>query len=94
VPSHKKVLVTGAYGLVGNVIYRKLAQSPESYDLYGLSRRRHPSARLPDDQTREIPDDHLFIADLGDASALQKAVVTTYLYELARDIVLNLRPIS
>jgi nucleoside-diphosphate-sugar epimerase len=67
-------LVTGAYGLVGNVIYRRLAQSPESYDVYGLTRRRHPSARLPGEQTQAIPDDHLFVTDLGDVPALQHAV--------------------
>jgi nucleoside-diphosphate-sugar epimerase len=70
----KKVLVTGAYGLVGNVIYKKLADAPDVYDAYGLVRRRAPSARLPGEQIRLIPDDHLFVADLGDPAALQQAM--------------------
>ena len=70
----KKVLVTGAYGLVGNVIYRKLAQSPQHYDVYALARRRYPSVRLPREEAQDIPDDHLSVVDLSDAGALQKAV--------------------
>jgi NAD+ dependent glucose-6-phosphate dehydrogenase len=70
----KKVLVTGAYGLVGNVIYRELAQSPELYDVYALARRRQPSVRLPRAEAQDIPDDHLSMVDLSDAGAVQKAV--------------------
>jgi NAD+ dependent glucose-6-phosphate dehydrogenase len=70
----KKVLVTGAYGLVGNVIYRRLTQSPQHYDVYALARRRHPSARLPREEAQDIPDDHLSVVDLSDARAVQKAV--------------------
>ena len=40
----KKVLITGVHGLIGNVIYRKLLESPEDYDVYGLSRRRVASS--------------------------------------------------
>jgi NAD+ dependent glucose-6-phosphate dehydrogenase len=70
----RKILVTGVNGLVGNVIYRRLAQSPQLYDVYGLARRRQPSVRLPRAEAREIPDDHLNVVDLGDARAVQNAV--------------------
>jgi NAD+ dependent glucose-6-phosphate dehydrogenase len=70
----RRVLVTGAYGLVGNAIYRRLADAPDRYDAWGLVRRRAPSARLPGEQIRLIPDDHLFVADLGDPAALQQAM--------------------
>ncbi len=73
-PPALRVLVTGAYGLVGNVIYRKLAQSPAAYDVYGLARRQQPSDRLPQGELCAIPSGRLFIANLTDMAALQKAV--------------------
>ncbi len=70
----KKVLITGAYGLVGNVAYRRLASAPDLYDVYGLVRRRAASARLPATDLRPIPDDHLRVADLTDFAAVRRAV--------------------
>ena len=68
-----KVLITGAYGLIGNVVYRHLCESSR-YEVYGLSRRRLPSDRLPSSQLAPIPDDHFFLVDLTDEAALQRAV--------------------
>jgi hypothetical protein len=31
--SHKKVLITGAYGLIGNIVYGCLAENSEAYDV-------------------------------------------------------------
>jgi len=70
----KKVLVTGAYGLVGNIAYRWLAARPDRYDVYGLVRRRAASARIPAADLTPIPDDHLRVADLTDFAAVQQAV--------------------
>ncbi len=70
----KRVLVTGVYGLVGNVAYRKLRESPEAYDVYGLARRQHPSDRLPESDLCVLADDKLFVANLTDMAAMQKAV--------------------
>jgi nucleoside-diphosphate-sugar epimerase len=70
----KKVLITGAYGLVGNVAYRWLTAAPDRYEVYGLVRRRAASARLPDADLRPIPDARLRVADLTDFAAVQKAV--------------------
>ena len=70
----KRVLITGAYGLIGNTVYRALSAAPDAYDVYGLARRQHPSDRLPGSELCAIPDDRLFIANLSDVAALQKAV--------------------
>ena len=42
----KHVLVTGAYGLIGGIIYSHLQAQPASYTAYALARRRHPSERV------------------------------------------------
>jgi len=39
------VLVTGAYGLIGNLIYARLAAQPEAYNSFGMVRRMQPSSR-------------------------------------------------
>lgn len=70
----QKVLITGAYGLVGNAAYRWLASAPERYDVYGMVRRRAPSARLPAAALTAIPDERLRVADLTDFAAVQSAV--------------------
>lgn len=70
--SSKKVLITGVYGLIGNVIYRKLLESPEAYDVYGLSRRRVASDRI--ENVREVPDEKFHMANLVDFDAIQRAV--------------------
>lgn len=68
----KKVLITGVNGLVGNVIYRRLLESPEAYDVYGLSRRRVASDRIGD--IRDVPADKFHQADLADFDAMRRAV--------------------
>ena len=54
-----KILVTGALGLVGGVVYRYFSASPQRFDVYALSRRRGHSERT-DEQTRvTVPEDRL-----------------------------------
>jgi len=72
--SNIKVLITGAYGLIGNFVYARLAAQPESYDVYGMTRRRQSSARSTALKRHEIPAEKLRLADLGDFSAVQSAV--------------------
>jgi nucleoside-diphosphate-sugar epimerase len=69
-----KVLITGVYGLIGNVVYATLAQHSDTYTVYGLARRRHPSQRIAASHLLEIPDWNFFLADLADFYALQTAV--------------------
>ncbi|MCL5274142.1 MAG: hypothetical protein M1434_05255 [Chloroflexi bacterium] len=47
-PTKKTILITGAYGLIGNLVYARLAQQPERYEPIGMARRRKPSDRAED----------------------------------------------
>ena len=69
-----KVLITGAYGLIGNILYGRLAQSPDVYDVYGLARRRHPSSRLSEGRRHEIPEKKFTLANLSDQEAIRRSV--------------------
>lgn len=70
----KKVLITGVYGLIGNIVYAKLAENPDKYDVYGLSRRRFHSKRIPESKVYEIPNDKFYLIDLSDFNAVQNVV--------------------
>ena len=70
----KKILITGGYGLIGNVVYGTLNERPDIYDVYVLARRRQRSDRLPVDQLCPIPDHRLHLADLSDFASVQRAV--------------------
>lgn len=69
-----KVLVTGAYGLIGNLIYAHLAAQPDRYVVYGSSRRPHPSLRASGMTYHDIPKDKLRLAELTDIGAVQHAL--------------------
>jgi nucleoside-diphosphate-sugar epimerase len=73
-PVTKSVLVTGAYGLIGNLVYAQLAGQPERYTPYGMVRRQKPSERADQVRFTPIPSANLRVADLTDFAALQKAV--------------------
>ena len=72
--SIKKVLITGAYGLIGNLVYAHLAGQPQRYDVYGTARRARPSQRAEAMDYHPIPEERLRIADLTDFEAMQRAV--------------------
>ncbi len=42
-----KVHITGVYGLIGNLVYRRLSEQPDRYDVYGSGRRSMSSTRAP-----------------------------------------------
>jgi nucleoside-diphosphate-sugar epimerase len=69
-----KVLITGAYGLIGNLVYARLAAQPAAYDTYGMVRRVQPSARITAIRHYQIPAERLRLADLTDFSAVRRAV--------------------
>jgi nucleoside-diphosphate-sugar epimerase len=69
----KKVLITGAHGLIGNLVYAHLAMQPGLYDVYGLVRRLQPSSRVKTEHFYAIPEDKLRMADLSDFIAVQRA---------------------
>ena len=42
----KRILITGANGLIGNLVFASLASQPGLYKPYGLVRRLEPSRRV------------------------------------------------
>jgi nucleoside-diphosphate-sugar epimerase len=72
--SPKKILVTGAYGLIGNLVYTRLAAQPDRYDVYGLAKTVEPSARTKFIAVVEIPAERLRLADISDFTAVARAV--------------------
>lgn len=73
--SHQtNVLVTGANGLIGNLVYAHLVTMPERYSPFGNARRRETSARVTDAIYTPIHDDHLRIADLTDLDGMTRAL--------------------
>lgn len=69
----KRVLVTGAYGLIGNSVYAHLANQPERYEPFGMVRRARPSTRIEGGDFLPIPPEHLAVVDLGDLDGLCRA---------------------
>ena len=72
--SARKVLITGATGLIGHTAYLHLSANRDKYEVYGLDRSRQLSERVPKDRTLEIPGDQFFECDLGNFDAVLKAV--------------------
>ena len=70
----KKVLVTGAYGLIAGAVYQSLSAQSDSYDIFALARRKVPSERAPRGRVLEIPDEKFHLADTTDLAAVDKAV--------------------
>ena len=70
----KKVMITGAYGLIGNIVFAHLAAQPARYDAYAMVRRLKPSARAIQMDFTDLPVEKARIADLTDVDALQQAV--------------------
>ncbi len=71
----KKVLITGANGLIGNLVYARLSEQPTRYDAYGLDRNPNPQ---PAHGTASpvkcaIPPSRLHIVDLADFDAVREA---------------------
>jgi uronate dehydrogenase len=82
----KKILITGAYGLIGNLLYGHLAQNPQAYDIFGLDRQSHPSRRLPPSKTHVIPDQKFFLGDISDLATVQQVLEGVHtLVHLAAD---------
>ena len=69
-----KILITGVYGLIGNLVYAHLARFPDAYAVYGTARRRQHSDRLSENQVCILPEDHFFLADLTDFERMKSIV--------------------
>jgi NAD+ dependent glucose-6-phosphate dehydrogenase len=72
--TNKKVIITGAYGLIGNLVYGHMAAQPERYDMYAMVRRIKPSVRIKTMHFTDIPTDRIRLADLTDFEAVQRAM--------------------
>ncbi len=70
----KRVLITGANGLIGNLVYSHLNSLPDLYIPFGMTRRREPSARVTKMPFTPIPDERLHLADLTDFEAVKRAI--------------------
>jgi NAD+ dependent glucose-6-phosphate dehydrogenase len=68
------VLITGANGLIGNLVYAHLAAQPELYQAYGSARRQQPSSRLEKMNFTQISPEWMRLADLSDFEQVQRAV--------------------
>lgn len=69
-----RVLVTGAYGLIGNLVFANLARQAERYVVFGTSRRTTPSKRTDGAEVFPIPEDRLRVVDLTDLEGMRRAV--------------------
>lgn len=70
----KKVLITGVSGLIGSSVYMRLAAEPDRYEVFGFSRRKVPSVRVPEGRDIQIPDDHFRLGEVQDMDAVRAAV--------------------
>ena len=72
-PRQIKLLITGAHGLIGNLVYTQLVTKPQQYDVYGMARDQQPSHNVAGNFA-SVPSEKLRIADLTDFAAVQRAV--------------------
>ena len=75
----KRVLITGVYGLIGNVVYRRLVEGRDGqgqpcYEVHGLSRRERSSARISEENKLAVPASRFHLAHLEDYDAVRRAV--------------------
>ena len=70
----KRILITGAYGLVGNGLFAHLDRMPDRYEVHGLGRRREPSRRLRAESLYPIAEQRYRVADIADLSSIVDAL--------------------
>ena len=70
----RKVLVTGVYGLVGNVVYQHLCSLSDRFEVYGADRHRLASERAQGASIVEVPPERFFQFDMADWPAVRQAL--------------------
>ena len=73
----KRVLVTGASGLIGGILCHHLGQFPDRYEVHAMARSRVPRGRgaeLKAHGLLAIPDERFHLADLSDYDGIRCAV--------------------
>ena len=73
-PTTKRVLITGVYGLIGNLLYQYLTSQPTQYSVTGLDRSKQFSTRIQAQDRVTVPDSSFIQADLADFNAVLDAV--------------------
>ena len=69
-----KVLVTGATGQVGYLIFSRLRSQPDRYEVFGLDREAGPSVRVPGSWDLDLSEGRFTVANLSDFNAVADAV--------------------
>ena len=75
--ARKRILITGACGLIGGIVYNHLRQFPDDYEVHALARSRQPrrkGAQMAENWVSEIPDSRFHLTDLTNFDGVQKAV--------------------
>ena len=67
-------MVTGVYGQIGGATYFRLIESPDTYDAYGLARRREPSKNVPEAWRMEVPEEKFTLSDMSDLDEVTQAM--------------------
>lgn len=68
------MLVTGATGQVGYMVFERLLSQPDKYEVYGLDRKEMPSERVPGSWNLGLPQDRFQVCDLSDFDSVASAV--------------------
>jgi nucleoside-diphosphate-sugar epimerase len=69
-----RILITGANGLIGNLLYAHLAAQPERYEPYGCARAADPDPRPRVGGAVRVPEGRMRIADVGLMPQIRAAV--------------------
>ncbi len=69
----KTVIVSGAGGLTGQILFRKLLALPDEFQAFGLVRNEASKQKLHESG---IPEANIFIADITNADAVKTAVAS------------------
>ena len=72
--SKLRVLVTGATGQVGYLIFKRLLDQPDKYDVFGFDRKGEPSERVPNSWDLVLPAGRFTVGDLADYDSVVQAV--------------------
>jgi nucleoside-diphosphate-sugar epimerase len=56
------------------MVFRRLSEQTDRYDVWALDRKPEPSERVPPAWTLDIPDERLLTTDLSDFEAVQRSV--------------------
>jgi nucleoside-diphosphate-sugar epimerase len=72
--SPPRVLITGANGLIGNLVYARLAGQTSAYEVHALDKHRQSSVRAAALDFYDIPAGRLHLGDVGDFAIVRQAV--------------------